>query len=48
MVFTPKIMVRVLPVWRRSPFTSSHRSTSCGSPSSSGVTSQGPMGQWVG
>src|SRR5258706_64546 len=40
-------MVRVLPRWRFSPFTSSHMSSVCGSAISSVVTSHGPMGPKV-
>ena len=44
---TPKIIVRVLPVCRRIPLTSSHMSRFCGSLISSVVTSQGPIGPKV-
>ena len=44
---TPKIIVRVLPVCRRSPLTSSHMSRFCGSLISSVVTSHGPIGPKV-
>ena len=44
---TLKIMVRVLPVCMRSPFTSSHMSRFCGSVISSVVTSHGPIGPAV-
>ena len=40
-------MVRVLPVCMRSPLTSSHMSSFCGSGISSRVTSQGPIGPKV-
>ena len=43
----PKIIVRVLPRWRRSPFTSSHMSRFCGSLISSLVTNHGPIGPKV-
>src|SRR3546814_16205226 len=43
----PNTMVRVLPSWKRWPFTSSQRGRSCGSGTSSGVTSQGPTGPKV-
>ena len=38
------IHASLLPRWRGAPFTSSHRSRACGSGTSSGVTSQGPIG----
>ena len=41
---TGKIMSAVLPVCRRLPLTSSHRSRRCGSATSSRVTSHGPIG----
>ena len=41
-------MVRVFPLCMRRPFTSSHMSSACGSPTSSAVTSQGPTGPKVG
>ena len=47
-VLTPKTMVAVEPVCMRSPLTSSHMSSFCGSAISSGVTSQGPSGPKVG
>jgi hypothetical protein len=40
-------MVAVLPVWRRSPLTSSHMPSFCGSAISSFVTSHGPTGPKV-
>ena len=40
----PKIIVRVLPVCRRTPLTSSHMSRFCTSLISSVVTSHGPSG----
>src|SRR4051794_34850616 len=42
-----KIIVRVLPLCMRSPFTSSHMSRSCTSPTSSLVTRYGPTGPKV-
>ena len=44
---TLKISVLVLPVWRRSPLTSSHMERLCGSATASRVTSQGPSGPKV-
>jgi hypothetical protein len=42
-----KIIVLVLPLCMRLPFTSNHRSSACGSRTSSAVTSQGPIGPAV-
>ena len=41
---TLKTIAPVLPVWRRRPLTSSHRSRLPGSATASAVTSQGPAG----
>ncbi len=43
----PNTMVRVLPRWRFSPFTSSHMFRLCGFLISSLVTNQGPIGPKV-
>ena len=45
---TPNTIVFVDPVCIRSPLTSSHMSSACTSPISSGVTSHGPSGPKVG
>ena len=45
---TPKIIVAVEPLCIRSPLTSSHIASFCGSEISSAVTSHGPSGPKVG
>ena len=42
-----KTISAVLASWRSSPSTLQRTRRSCGSPISSGVTSQGPSGPWV-
>jgi hypothetical protein len=44
---TLKIILPVVPCWRRSPLTVVHTSRAWGSPTSSAVTSQGPTGPKV-